>query len=396
MSDDILKDDPLKKPKKITVGVCVSVLAVATVATFASFHWVCSDYFRFKHTEQDAIKRLERLVASYAEEEAAARSRLAEVAAKSKESESAAIKKAKDAEDTSEAKIAQSEKRAQERIDAIDSEYEAKRKAKEAEYLSRQADLESEMKAKREEFKQSVFGYKTRFDEMTNALEQVVVSRRAELASLKQQVMDLPDLNKQCSDASNACLAARLQRDSAMAKLREAQDEYNKWSDKAGKAQTACDSLGADKTALQGEISKLTSDKNEIEIALAALQGSEKSVAAKIQESNKALEGVKGSIKEEDAQLEGLRAQVKNENAKKSAAEQSRVQAEKARDKARDEEREALTARDAAQEAKKLSDKQLMDSQADNQRLLDAMSKLLKQKSAEVEAKVGSQEEGNK
>lgn len=67
--EEILKDDPLKKSKKIAVAVSVSVLALLTVFTFASFYWVCVDYFNFRANERDARKRLEEVRARYADEE---------------------------------------------------------------------------------------------------------------------------------------------------------------------------------------------------------------------------------------------------------------------------------------------------------------------------------------
>ena len=48
MSEELLKEDPLKKRKKISMGIFVSVLALLAIGAFASFHWLCADYFTFK------------------------------------------------------------------------------------------------------------------------------------------------------------------------------------------------------------------------------------------------------------------------------------------------------------------------------------------------------------
>ena len=105
--EEILKDDPLKKSKKIAVSV--SVLALLTVFTFASFYWVCVDYFNFRANERDARKQLEEVRARYADEERVSKKRLAEVEVKSKAFEEEAAQRAKTSETEAQNRIQEAE-----------------------------------------------------------------------------------------------------------------------------------------------------------------------------------------------------------------------------------------------------------------------------------------------
>ena len=50
--------DPLSKPKKWAVGLTVCVMVVMMLATFAVFHWLYSEYFRFSANKSACIQEL--------------------------------------------------------------------------------------------------------------------------------------------------------------------------------------------------------------------------------------------------------------------------------------------------------------------------------------------------
>jgi len=195
MNDDILKDDPLKKPKKITIAAVVSTLALMTVCTFAAFHWICADYFAFRANEVDARKHLDEIRARYSDEETVAKKRLAEVEEKSKASEEDALQRAKASEADAQKRIQEAEQSSKARIEALEKEYSDKRAAKLAEHQKYVDELDESIKAKKSDIAVLLRGFKERYDAKTNDFEQAIASKNAELLELKRTIAMLPDVN---------------------------------------------------------------------------------------------------------------------------------------------------------------------------------------------------------
>ena len=50
--------DPLSKPKKWAVGLTVCIMILMMLATFAVFHWLYSEYFRFSANKAACVQEL--------------------------------------------------------------------------------------------------------------------------------------------------------------------------------------------------------------------------------------------------------------------------------------------------------------------------------------------------
>ena len=153
--EEILKDDPLNKPKKITVAAVVLMLAILMVLTFASFHWICVDYFSFRANEGDARKQLDELRARYVDEEAAANKRLEEVEEKVKVLEEDARMRANAFESDAQKRILDAEQSSKGRIAALEKEYLDKHAAKLAEHQKLADELDESIKAAPSESKRT-------------------------------------------------------------------------------------------------------------------------------------------------------------------------------------------------------------------------------------------------
>lgn len=236
MNDEILKTDPHKQRKKTFMLFFVVVLAVLSIGAFASFHWLCADYFTFKANEAEARDGLRSTRERIGAEESAARKRLAEIEARVQETEADAKKRVEGVEAAATERIADAEKKASERLAALDEEHGAKKNRLDAEYSAKSKRLEAELEAKKHDIAFVLKDYFERFNEKTNELERVIVAKRAETEEMTKRISLLPDLKKQCEEAEIALAAAMARRDDVLTKEREAQNSFNDWSGKAGQA----------------------------------------------------------------------------------------------------------------------------------------------------------------
>ena len=69
--------DPLSKPKKWAVGLTVCIMILMMLATFAAFHWLYSEYFRFSANKSACIQKLADIKVMCSEAERECKSRIA-------------------------------------------------------------------------------------------------------------------------------------------------------------------------------------------------------------------------------------------------------------------------------------------------------------------------------
>ena len=60
-SDGLILSDPMGSPKKWALSLLVSCMAVAMVLSFASFHWLYTEYFNFAANEKNFKQRSKEL-----------------------------------------------------------------------------------------------------------------------------------------------------------------------------------------------------------------------------------------------------------------------------------------------------------------------------------------------
>lgn len=319
MSEELLKQDPLAKPKKITVGICVVVMSVVMAGTFASMHWILSDYFHFKANESEVRSRLD-----------ADRARC------------------EDEEKNSKRRIADAEKMAKQRVEALDLEYAEKRKAKEQEFDDLSKTLKAGFEKQKADFALLLKGYMERFVAKTNDFEKAIVEKRRELNELSHKISLLPDLSAQCVAASNELVLARLDRDDANKAKLKAQEEYSSWQVKAGKAKAEAEQWSAKKTAVAGALADLVSQTNTAVVAMAGIEATKRGLESQIVQKRAELEGVNSEVKAARANVSSINDEIKGIELRRNKAKSDCAVAEKERDNALEAKRAAESSRDKA------------------------------------------------
>lgn len=287
--EEFLKDDPLKKPKKIALGFIVVVLSVMMIGVFAAFHWLYVDYLSYRANEKDARRQLEEIRMRSTKAEDAAKVRLEEIEKRSKAYEDEALQRAKLAEDTSNERIKAAEASAKERIEGLDAEYASKQKSLQEDFDSKRKVLAIELDAKKKDIAILLRGFKERFDAQTNDFEKAILAKRQELARFQDLRDQCADLLSQYAAISNGMVTARNQRDEALKKERDAQDAYNVLNGKIGAWKSEVESLKSELAKLKEAIrmktvevgvldKKLDSSKDEF----AKVEGDLKSVSAEL------------------------------------------------------------------------------------------------------------------
>lgn len=309
--------DPGTTAKKFLLGLSVVALALISVGAFASFHWLCADYFKFKSNEAEARGSLQ-----------ATRERIAE------------------AEEASKARLA-----------ALDEEHSAKRKRLDDEFSAESRRLEDDFQRKKHDLAFSLKNYIERFNEKTNDLERAILARQAELDEASKRISILPDLKKQCEDAEAALSAARTNRDAALANEREAQDSFNEWNGKAGQARAEVEAERQKAETLRDELDNLARQTNAVLLAIAKLNSEKTVVEARIAQVKAEVERIQGEIARAKVQKEGLESEIAGLDAAKAAAVGARDAALTGRDKALELKREAETLRDKAIAEREQSEK---------------------------------------
>lgn len=346
--EEILKDDPLKKPKKITVAMVVSGMALLMVCAFASFHWICADYFNYKANESDAHKQLEEMRTRYDEEESAAKQRLSDVEQKAKDSEAEAVKRAKESEAEAQRRIQAAEAESRDRLAVIEKEFTEKRAEKLAEHKRYSDELDETLKKKKADIAVLLRGFAERFDAKTNDFELAIARKNVELLDIKRMISVLPDVKGQLLSASNALVAARAQRDAVLKEERTVQESYGKWSAKLEAAKVQLNELNVRKDAINKELAALAHTTNEVGLTMVSLQGQIKTLQTKIVAARTELQTAQGDVENAKAKVEGVRGQIEAAEKKRNAAENARMEAESALNAVLDKKREAESARDKA------------------------------------------------
>lgn len=384
--EEILKDDPLKKSKKIAVAVSVSVLALLTVFTFASFYWVCVDYFNFRANERDARKQLEDVRARYADEERVAKKRLAEIEAKSKAFEEDAAQRAKASETEAQNRIQEAEESARTRIKALEKEFSAKREKKQAEYQRFADELDESISAKKSDIAVLLRGYKERYDAKTNDLELVIASKNAELLEVQRMISMLPDVKDQLLVASNALVAARAQRDDALKDTRTAQEDYGRWRAKVETAQAELDEIKGLRGKLGNELEGLSKTTNDVCLVLLSLQGQVKVLQTKVSMTRSELQTVQNDVENAKTMLAGIQRQIVDAEQKRKTVEVSYAKTETELNAALEKKREAETDRDKALFEAAQAEAHWAKRKPEIEGLIKDMERILEMKSKAVKA----------
>lgn len=385
--EEILKDDPLNKPKKITVAAVVLMLAILMVLTFASFHWICVDYFSFRANEGDARKQLDELRARYVDEEAAANKRLEEVEEKVKVLEEDAQMRANAFESDAQKRILDAEQSSKGRIAALEKEYLDKHAAKLAEHQKLADELDESIKAKKNDIAILLRGYKERYDAKTNDFEQAIASKNVELLEIKRMISMLPDVKGQLLDASNALVAARAQRDTAL-------KDYGEWSKKVEDVKAKVSGLDVRKNNLISELDSLVQNTNAVCLTMVSLQSQVKALQEKVTTTRRELQSVQDDVESTKANLEHVQRQASDAEKKRKAAESARVDAEADLSAALDKKREAESARDKAKSEAAQAEAHWAKRKLEIESLLKDMERILELKSQAVKAASEKKEEG--
>lgn len=319
MSEELLKQDPLAKPKKITIGICVALMAVVMAGTFASMHWILSDYFQFKANESEVRSRLDADRTRCEVEEQNAKQRMAE-----------------------------EEQKVKQRIESLDSEYAEKRKAKEQEFDDLSKGLKEGYEKQKGDLALLLKGYMERFAVKTNDFEKAIAEKQRELNELSHRISLLPDLSAQCIAASNELVLARMGRDDAnMAKLK-AQEECSSWQAKVGAAKAEAEKWSAKKAAVADALADLVSQTNSAAVAVAGIEATKRGLEAQIVQKRSELEVVNSEVKAVRANVSSLNDEIKGIELRKNKAKNDCAAAEKDRDSVLEEKRSAESARDKA------------------------------------------------
>jgi len=385
MSEELLKQDRLAKPKKITISIFVGVMAIVMIGAFASMHWILSDYFHFKATETEVRAQLDSARERCISEEQDAKRRIAEAEEKSKAAEDLAIARAETveksaseralaAEEQGKKRIAEAEDQARKRIEVLNLEYAEKQKTKEQEFDASSQKLKNDYEKQKSDLDVLLKGYEDRFTLTTNELAEKISVEQSRLAALKHQISLLPDLSAQCIAASNELVRARADRDEAFAQERNAQQRYKEWQSKSEKAKGDVDQWMARKTAIEKEIVDLASKTNSAITKMTGLDAAITGLESQLVQKRSELERVNSELKAARTNVASINEEIKGLEVRQKKSKDDCAVAVKDRDQALDEKRVAESGRDKA-----IAERQ----QAEQNR--DAAGKAYEKRKAEVD-----------
>ena len=348
MNDELLKDDPLRKSKKISMGIFVSALALLAIGSFASFHWLCADYFTFKANAADARARLEEIEEQIKIAESAASDRIAKTTAKADSDIAKCESKFKEAEAKFAARLAE-----------LDMEYSNEVARLDGKYMSESLRLEEELEKKKHDMLFLLKGYIDRFNSKTNDFEMVIdnldkqiIAKRAELCEMTNLVARLQDclqdLRKQVNDAKTALAIAIEARDEALKKEREAQVSFNEWNGKSEQVKGEYEVARVKAEGLRKEIGGLVGQTNDVVIAMAGLVAQTNAIYATIVQGRVDIEIIGGEIEKYKTVKRGLESEIVALETAKNKAQKALDETLAALDTAREQKREAESQRDKA------------------------------------------------
>ena len=289
--------DPLSKPKKWAVGLTVCIMILMMLATFAAFHWLYSEYFRFSATKSACVQKLADIRALCSETERESKNRIA----------------------------------------ATEAEFSLKRNALEEEHRNRSKELDEELERKKQDLASLIKGFKERYDSTTNDLYGAILAQKAELKRLSAMNDSLSDVKRQYETESNSFVRAISARDNALRIEREAQDRYNEWNAKIGNAKAQLTQVENKRSNLIDVLSGLEAATNNLSVNLSI-------ISRKVTDANAELQTVSNAIRFAAAELSRLRSSVskaeeeaKTANNERDAAQKDMKAVESARDKAQNE-----------------------------------------------------------
>lgn len=322
--EEFLKDDPLKKPKKIAFGFIVVVLSVMMIGVFAAFHWLYVDYLSYRANEKDARRQLEEIRMRSTKAEDAAKVRLEEIEKRSKAFVDEALQRAKLAEDTSNERIKAAGASAKERIEGLDAEYASKQKSLQEDFDSKRKVLAIELDAKKQDIAILLRGFKERFDAQTNDFEKAILAKRQELARFQDLRDQCADLLSQYAAISNGMVTARNQRDEALKKERDAQDAYNVLNGKIGAGKSELDQVNMEKTKISADVESLKSELAKLKEAIRMKTVEVGVLDKKLDSSKDEFAKVEGDLKSVSAELLKVRSEITSAKTERESAVKER------------------------------------------------------------------------
>ena len=230
-------------------------------------------------------------------------------------------------------------------------------------------------------------GYKERYDAKTNDFEQAIASKNVELLEIKRMISMLPDVKGQLLDASNALVAARAQRDTAL-------KDYGEWSKKVEDVKAKVSGLDVRKNNLISELDSLVQNTNAVCLTMVSLQSQVKALQEKVTTTRRELQSVQDDVESTKANLEHVQRQASDAEKKRKAAESARVDAEADLSAALDKKREAESARDKAKSEAAQAEAHWAKRKLEIESLLKDMERILELKSQAVKAASEKKEEG--
>ena len=383
-SDGLILSDPMGRPKKWAVSLLVTCMVVAMVLSFASFHWLYTEYFNFAANEENFKQRSKELdeelarkkqdvavlIKGFKERFESATNELV-MAMQSQEADLQRLKIEKDSlvdvarqyESVSNALV-----RAQ---DARDNAMRLEREAQDAfnEWNGRIGVAKSEV-AQLEAQRMSLRKELQSLESLTNNAsvnlsvlhneERIEKDRLSALASELQAVSNrlhsanatLADLRTSIGNATTEAKGAEKTRDEAV-KAREATEAAR------DKAQGERDVAETALRQIKRELETMVNATNDAAVALGRINGVIEMQNATIQSSRIELQSISNRIDLANLRLAEIVRQSETADGDRKRAVQEKAQYEKERNAALDSKREAESLRDKAVAERELAEKRL-------------------------------------
>lgn len=361
MAEDYLKEDPLRKPKKITFAIFVGGLVVLSILTFASFHWLYSDYFTYFANKEDAVKHL------------------ADIRGQAK----VELDRIDAAQQSSLKQIAVEEQKASQRMKDLETQHTNRIANLDVEYKTKRDQLMQNLDRKKIDLADVVRNYKELFGKKTNEYETVI----AELVGRKNAIQGeievlakkLPEVRKEFQKASNDLVVVTGSLDARKMTLQS-------YEGKIGSLKGTLSEMMANKDALSSELKQLSKSTTDAKVALKEAEGQLNVLTSQdLLSARQQLQAASNEVKRVGSLLSSLKDDVAKYEGEKKEAELAKENAVAARDAALDKKREAESFRDKATAEKELAEKTADDRKkelasliADEQKRLEDLRKQVK------------------
>lgn len=320
MNEEVLKDDPLKKPKKILVGIVIVLLSLLMIGAFSSFFYLYADYFSFKENEANAQKAL-------AEVRARCQAEIAELNEKKATMEMECATRVKQAE----ARAADAEKASTDRVAALDEEYRTKKEVldgnlKREEDAGREAykakveELNASYNQRKTELRDSLMDFQARYAAQTNNLEAVIRQKQDQVSSMEAMLAGYPEAMRKITEVSNELIRVVAKYEAKVVALTEKTSEFDALSHAVGVKQGEKGEIEAQIVFLQTEVQTLAQSTNKLVQTVVGLN-------ADVNVSQGKALASKNELAKCAKDLETIRSDISNADQRRSAAEQAAIKA---------------------------------------------------------------------